>query len=387
MSWSEIPVELRSKYRRAAAMTVAQLARLVNQLDHDPGDVAALKILLRRFHGLAGWGGQYGLAPISVAAQLGEHDCTTLLGGNVVPDRRHLDQIHALIPILRRTLRDQGQPATPREQDEMAIALPPHYTALLVGPWAGALAAARSELLDRGIAARWVETSYDAGRALGAGLPDALIAAAQLPDGTGYVLTDYLRGLAGGSQPIVLVVGAKGVEGGEAADAELLLGCGADAAPDPPGDWQAVAALLERLLDRRDAGAARILCLAADGGTLLALRELLDAAGHRVRCCTDPRRLPRDVASFAPDLLLLDVPQPDWITNDLVRRLRLDRQAAAVPLLFLTSESGAPAAVPQVVGAEYLARPFDSARLLGAVAARIERSRALKRLFTSAAAS
>jgi len=384
MCWSEMPDEVRSKSVGAAALTLAQIVRLVTRLQEDPGDLAALRELLQRFAGLAGWGGLHGLAPISVAAQLGEHDCATLLGGNIAPERRHLEQITALIHILRRELRKQEEPAVePADLDSLDVALPPRAGVLAVGPWGGLAPEARRLLLEQGMAVEWVETSYEAGRVLAAqGPPDAMIAAAQLPDGTGYVLTDYLRSLAGGSDTVVVIAGGETGDPADPSDPAELVRCGADAAIEDPPSWPALAAKLACLLARRDAAEPRILCLADDAREAVRLRELLDAAGYRVRCCTDSRRLPREMASFAPELLLLDVPEPDWSTSDLVRRIRLDRRAAVVPLLFLTA-AGAADCAPRAIGAEYLARPVEAPRLLAAVASRIERTRALKKLFAS----
>lgn len=118
MSWDEIPGDLRSKYLRAAAMTVAQLLRLVGRLQYDPADLAALRVLLQRFHAIAGWGGLCGVPAFTVAGQLGEHDCASLLAASVLPEQRHLDQISALVHLLMREIRQrqaapelQGPPA------------------------------------------------------------------------------------------------------------------------------------------------------------------------------------------------------------------------------------------------------------------------------------
>jgi hypothetical protein len=104
VSWQEIPRNLQIKYLHAAAITAAQLARLGASLEDDSGNRGTLKLLLRRFQGLAAWAGLHGLSAIAVAAQLGEHDCSTLAGANVVPEPAHVEQIRALVHALRQEI-------------------------------------------------------------------------------------------------------------------------------------------------------------------------------------------------------------------------------------------------------------------------------------------
>ena len=104
MNWNEVPRSLQLKYLRAAAITAAQLGRLVEKVERDSTDRKPLKLMLRRFYGLAAWAGLYGLAAISVAAQLGAHDCSTLAGSRVMPQPAHFEQIRALVGVLRQAI-------------------------------------------------------------------------------------------------------------------------------------------------------------------------------------------------------------------------------------------------------------------------------------------
>ena len=428
MSWEDIPANLRTKYLRAGAMQVARLMRLVDRLQVDPADLDALRALLRCFHALSGWGALDGLPIVGLAGQLGEHDCSALLSASVVPERRHLDQIKTLIYLLRRELRQQrralalareaaaaaptagaapvapaadilaalpGHDALPAFAERATLPASPEPAAAAgPGPRQGAAAAhARRALLvgvieeeaavlgrflePHGIALEAVETSFEAGRILGGGLPDAVIATADLADGTGYVLADYLRGLPGGQRPVVLILGA----GGRGGDAGEMVRCGIDAFFSAPADAAAVTGCLAQLLERRDHDAPRVLCLEDDPVEALALRQALHEAGYRVRLCNDPRRLLRLTSSFDAELLLMDVPQPDGTASDLVRRLRQDPRSAIVPIVLLTGADPPQPAAPSLIGTEHLVRPFAAAQLLATVANRIERSRALRRLF------
>ncbi|HEV3075896.1 MAG TPA: hypothetical protein VHB47_15855 [Thermoanaerobaculia bacterium] len=64
MNWHEIPRSLQLRYLHAAAITVAQLGRLLAEVERDAGTggLQALKLMLRRFYGLAAWAGLNGLA-------------------------------------------------------------------------------------------------------------------------------------------------------------------------------------------------------------------------------------------------------------------------------------------------------------------------------------
>jgi len=104
MNWHEIPRPLQLKYLHAAAITVAQLGRLVRELEQDPDDWDVLKLMVRRFHGLAAWSGLYGLAAVAVTARLGEHDSSTLAGAQVLPQPGHLAQIRRLVDALRQEI-------------------------------------------------------------------------------------------------------------------------------------------------------------------------------------------------------------------------------------------------------------------------------------------
>jgi DNA-binding response OmpR family regulator len=407
MSWQSIPGALRTKYLRAGGIKAARLARLVERLQNDPANTETLRALLRAFHTLEVWSAMDYLPAIAVVGQLGEHDCSTLLAASTVPERFHLDQLRALIYLLQREIRQQRTvlataaglaphddppelAAGPRRTAERAPAgagaagpMPrteaaqrPAYRALAVGLLA-AEAELRSRLAPLGISLEAVETSYDAGRRLGCGLPDAVIISAELPDGTGYVLAQYLRGLPEGQRPAVVIVRAAGADG----DPGILLRCGADAACEAPLDGAALASHLERLLVRRDHGAPRVLCLEEEPEEAWALREQLHEAGCLVRLCGDPRLLGRQVMAFGAELVVIGMANAGDSAGDLVRRLRSDPRAATVPIVLRVGGGIGPAAVPRLIGVEVLPKTAVPDVLAAKVIGRIERSRALHRLF------
>ncbi|HVR10934.1 MAG TPA: hypothetical protein VMW75_23025 [Thermoanaerobaculia bacterium] len=399
MSWHEVPRRLQIRYLHAAAITAAQLARLVGELEQDSGDRSALKLMLRRFQGLAAWAGLHGLSAISVAAQLGEHDCATLAGGGVVPQPAHIEQIRTLIHVLRQQIYRQrttggiseeilwARPA-PQEPATAAPATPrPPYRALAVGLGEVDWQQLERLLLEQGFALQAVETCREAGRAFAGGLPEAVIAAADLPDGSGPLLTHYLRSLDRGDDPVVVIVGggAAASPAGAPPPAEPGTGCDADARFSAPLDWAAVARSLAALRQRRQ-DAPGILYMASDDDEAAGLGALLRGAGYRVRRCRDPHRFAREVLTCEPELVLIDLP-PAAASGELVRWLRGDPRCAGLPVILLTAEEDGEVPAAAGIGsglAERAAKPVEPRSLLAQVAARIEHHRALGRLFADA---
>ena len=374
---------------------MAQLARLIGELEQDCGNRDSLKLMLRRFQGLAAWAGLHGLATISVPAQLGEQDCATLAGGGFTPQPAHLEQIRTLVHILRQQVYRQRTTggiseeilwARPAPKDpETAAPAPPQtpHRALAVGLEEVDWKQLEGLLLREGFALQAVETCREAGRVFAAGLPEAVIAAADLPDGSGTLLTHYLRSLERGDDPVVVLVGDAAAAGPAAVPpVEPWPGCDADARFAAPIDWAGLARWLATQRERRQS-APGVLYFTSDDEEAAGLGALLRGAGYRVRRCRDPRRFAREVLTCAPELVLIDLPPAAENAGELLRWLRSDQRCAGLPVILLTAEDGE-TPPPQGIGAgvtERAAKPVVAQSLLSQIAARIEHHRALKLLF------
>ncbi len=109
--------------------------------------------------------------------------------------------------------------------------------------------------------------------------------------------------------------------------------------------------------------------LVEDEPTLRALiRDLLEPHGYRVEEVGDLAGARRWLATRAPDLLLLDIKLPDGDGLDLLSVLR--DQGARFPAVVLTAFGTVDRAVRamQAGAADFLVKPFDNQRFLGAVA-------------------
>jgi len=65
-----------------------------------------------------------------------------------------------------------------------------------------------------------------------------------------------------------------------------------------------------------------------------------------------------------PDLVLLDIQMPGMDGYEVCRQLKADPATAAIPVVFLTGESGVDAEVAAAGGCGYITKPVDPATLL-----------------------
>lgn len=117
------------------------------------------------------------------------------------------------------------------------------------------------------------------------------------------------------------------------------------------------------------------------------IREVLEAEGYRVTCAHNGAEAYRAFQHETPDLIVSDVMMPQMDGFTLLRSVRAHPTGAAVPFLFLSARTEAAATgQARTLGADdYLFKPFDADDLLLAVAAKLERRRAVERFDTRAA--
>ena len=68
-----------------------------------------------------------------------------------------------------------------------------------------------------------------------------------------------------------------------------------------------------------------------------------------------------------PDLILLDIQMPGMDGYEVCRRLKADPATTAIPVIFLTGESGVESEVAEAGGSDYVTKPVDSGVLLSTV--------------------
>ena len=75
-----------------------------------------------------------------------------------------------------------------------------------------------------------------------------------------------------------------------------------------------------------------------------------------------------------PDLVLLDVQMPGMDGYEVCRQLKADPLTAAIPVIFLTGESGVESEVAEAGGDAYVSKPIDPTVLLPIVEKHLART-------------
>jgi diguanylate cyclase (GGDEF)-like protein len=366
--------ELRTQFVRRSQARIEVATRILGLLRETPEDREHLQDLMRFFHSLAGVGTSFGFPQVTALAKEGELECLAILHGESSLSATEIENWTRLVGALAHEL-SQPPTASPAGRTGMVTRIP---EVLLVSP-DPAVAATLAPLIEQeGHAARPLATRAEASHALGQSLPDALIVDAALEDGSGYDVIDQLRALPGGEAVPVFVLGPRG---GFLDKVEAIHG-GADGYFEKPVDWKALMRRLQHLLDASQSHAARILSVEDDPQQASYLKSILESGGYEVAVCADPKRFETVLGEFRPDLVLMDILLPGISGYDLVRYLRQDERNAALPVLFLTTESQMQSRFrsAQVGGDDHLTKPIVPPVLLSVVASRLERARFLKNL-------
>lgn len=82
---------------------------------------------------------------------------------------------------------------------------------------------------------------------------------------------------------------------------------------------------------------ARVLVVEDNEANTVLFTALLQARGYVVRCIDDGRELEAAVATFQPQLILMDVQLPGVDGLELARRLKADPATARIPVLAVTA--------------------------------------------------
>jgi diguanylate cyclase (GGDEF)-like protein len=370
--------ELRAQFVRRSEARIETGARLLSLLGEAPVDRQHLQDLMRFFHSLAGVGTSFGFPQVTAIAKEGELECLALLQDDALPSATEIENWTRLLGALAHELSQEPAPPPGAAGAATAGVVTRLPEVLLVTSDTGVAAALAPLLTQEGHSARSLATRAAAAQSLSLSLPDALIVDSVLDDGSGYEVIDQLRDLPGGEAVPVLVLSPRG---GFMDKVEAIHG-GADGHFQKPVDWKALMRRLQHLLEASRTQAARILSVEDDPQQAAYLESILESGGYEVAVCDDPKRFGAVLREFQPDLVLMDILLPDISGYDLVRYIRQDERYAALPVLFLTTESQLQSRFrsAQVGGDDYLTKPIVPPILLSVVAARLERARFLKNL-------
>lgn len=366
---------LRDRFVRNAGGRLDELDRALDLLAHDGSDAAALQHLAQVAHNLAGLGGTHGFPEVSEIARHLERGARETAGDEATIARALPDWREA-VERLRVALAPEHATAAPRAEAEPAVV---PSTIILCAIDDRRIAEHLADGLPPSMRVVHAASFASAEAELRAAIPDVLIAAAELPGGSGRELVELLRSLRAADEALALVVGA--AAGGAMSNVELLRS-GADSllAERSP---EAIAKRLHLLLERKSAEAHRILSVEDDPEQAEYLSAILGSAGYLVRICNDPAAFAADLQSFRPDLVLMDLDLPGARGDELAQAVRQSDELATLPIVFLTASADATARLrsARAGGDDFLTKPVAPPLLLATIAARVERSRHLAALF------
>jgi len=123
-----------------------------------------------------------------------------------------------------------------------------------------------------------------------------------------------------------------------------------------------------------------LLVVEDDPAMLIALRDILEGAGYRVRTAANGELALEELVSFSPTLILSDISMPIMDGIQLFEEVRRLPDGAGIPFIFLTARgTREDIFAGKSLGADdYITKPVTSQELLSAVQARIERTDELK---------
>jgi len=115
--------------------------------------------------------------------------------------------------------------------------------------------------------------------------------------------------------------------------------------------------------------AKRVLLAEDEPNIVESLRFLLERAGFDVACEMDGQAALKAALTNPPDAMILDVMLPGLDGFEVLRRLRADARAAAVPVLMLTAKGqGEGRELALESGANmFMTKPFANAEVIAAV--------------------
>lgn len=365
---------LRTEYLEASNTALGRLTALIHRFEQAPAERGVLGELLRTFHHLAGSGGTFGFPEISETAARAERLVSRLLLAGAPPERAEIDRLAGCAEDVGRLLGEAlrapagGTPGRQcgRRQREVL---------LVTGEEAIYFQLARIVAL-LGWKVRWASGFTQGRREVAAGLPDLMVVASDLPDGSGHGLVGFLREQPEGDQVPAYLVAAHGA----GCDQATAIYSGADGVFQRPIDWSEVTRQLVRCATAGVSG--RILAVEDDPWHAAFIRSVLEPEGYEVRCCADPALFTTQLEAFRPHLVLMDVLLPGVSGYELVRTLRRSQRHAALPVLFLTAQGQIEDRIQAVAagGDNHLVKPVPRHLLLQEVKARVARGRAMQAL-------
>ncbi len=367
--------QLRKRFEQNTRKRLAEMREQLGALDR--GEAGAMKALSRHFHGLAGLGATLGYPRITELAAAGERISQPYRqSGGVVSE----DEVRQWKTIVDEIASALDSPAVMKEGELPSPSVTQMSFDVLVAVPEGELAANLDRMLRaEGYAVRLAHSAAAARACMSAKLPNALIVSAHLPDGSGCNVVRALRNFPASDAVMTALV----TVGNERVDRVEAIRSGVDAVFEAPVDTKALLRRLAIAYQTQCGPSARILIVEDEPEQVGILTAILEAAGYETKSCDGSSDVSGVIASFRPDLILLDIHLPGETTgHEIARMLRQDERYATTPVVFVTTETGMSSMIGTIKagGDDHLVKPVHPAVLITVINSRLQRAQLLRAL-------
>ncbi|MFZ6801509.1 diguanylate cyclase [Undibacterium sp. Di24W] len=149
-----------------------------------------------------------------------------------------------------------------------------------------------------------------------------------------------------------------------------------------PVDFLVLTERIEEILARDYPRLYRVMIIDDDVELAQYYSEILKGVGMLTEVLNDPELVLEQMASFRPELILMDVYMPNCDGVELSKVIRQDPSYLDIPIIFLSSENDLRKQIAAVkVGADdFLSKPISPELLISSLSSRADRYRALRSL-------
>lgn len=109
---------------------------------------------------------------------------------------------------------------------------------------------------------------------------------------------------------------------------------------------------------------SKILVVDDDTDILSVMEILLTMKGFEVEVTTKGENTFPKIASFKPDLILLDVLISGYDGRTICRELKASQETSHIPVIMFSAHPGAAASIADYGADDFIAKPFDVTNLL-----------------------
>lgn len=375
--------QLRQGYLARLPDELAKLRALVERLRGGERDRANLQEMQQRLHRLAGSGTTFGCAGLSAAARFKEQK----IKGWLAADLAAVDASAIKTFATELTLLGVGADSAVPVQDMSApIAVPavvsgPANRIWLVDDDATLVGELKNQIEAFNYQVRVFTCIEEAELAAQSESPDLLILNV-LSGLTGQNTTELLQQsnvLRGLDCPLLFISEQDDFQ-------SRIRAVQLDAAGYllKPLDVPKLVKRIIELFEQRQAQAQRVLIVDDDSDLAEHMRLTLLAAGMTAQVLPDRQQIMQAIASFRPELVLMDLHMPDYSGPDLAGVIRQYESYLNLPIVYLSAETDLAAQIKAINRGsdDFLTKPISDAQLVAAVRARIARARQLDELIS-----